>query len=78
MASRSDAYTHQNLAQTLGALGPGGTATIGFADYKGLFGCDPSDDELEGTMAAGKFAADHDCEHKVDHAKRHVLFMKKK
>jgi hypothetical protein len=79
MAGRSgDGYTHQNLSQTLAALGPGGTAGIGFEDYERLFGKQPSEDELEGQRAAGKFANDHGCDHTVDHGKRQVWFTKRK
>ncbi|MEJ0012670.1 MAG: hypothetical protein WDM94_08580 [Bauldia sp.] len=79
MAGKSgDGYTHENLSQTLAALGPGGSATIGFEDYEQLFGAQPSEDEIEGQRAAGKFADRHDCDHEIDHAKRRVLFFKRK
>lgn len=72
-----DGYSHHDLAHTLGALGPGGMTSIGFDDYERLWGVQPTEDELEGQRAAGKFASDNGCEHRVDHAKRRVFFHKK-
>lgn len=78
MAGKSgDGYTHENLSQTLAALGPGGRAGIGFEDYERLFGHQPSEDELEGERAGKAFASKYDCDHKVDHAKRHVWFTRR-
>jgi hypothetical protein len=73
-----DGYTHENFSHTLAALGPGGTAGIGFEDYERLFGVQPSEDELEGQRAAGEFADTHGCDHNVDHAARRVWFTKRK
>jgi hypothetical protein len=73
-----DGYSHENLSQTLAALGPGGTAGIGFEDYERLFGVQPTEDELEGRRAAGEFAETHDCDHTIDHTKKRVWFTKRK
>ena len=72
-----DGHTRETLASTLGALGPGGIASIGFEDYSRVFGLEPTGDELEGQRAAS-FATKHGCDHKVDHAKRRVFFTKRK
>jgi hypothetical protein len=77
MANDDQSHTHRSLAAALGALGPGGMATITFDDHERLFGSDPSENELEGQRAAGKFAADNGCEHGYDHAKKWVWFRKK-
>ena len=77
MADRAG-HTHDSFGQMLGALGPGGTATLDFDDYRRLFGADPTEDELESQRAAGGFAAKHDCDHRVDHASRRVHFIKRK
>ena len=72
-----DGHTRETLASTLGALGPGGIASIGFEDYSRLFGSDPTEDQLDGQRAAS-FATKHGCEHKVDRAKRRLIFTKRK
>jgi len=79
MAGNSGAgHTHKSLADTLGALGPGGTAAIGFNDYVRLFGAQPTGEQLESQREADRFAALHGCEHRVDHAAKRVWFTKKK
>ena len=72
-----DGHTHQSLADALGALGPGGTAAIGFEDYARLFGKEPTEDQLESKREAERFAALHGCEPSVDHAAKKVWFKKK-
>ena len=78
MADESEGKRRQSLGQMLGALGPGGMTAIGFEDYEHAFGEQPPEDELEGQHSVAQFAAEHNCEHKVDHAKRRVFFMKRK
>jgi hypothetical protein len=78
MADNDDEpHTHKSLADMLGALGPGGTATIGFNDYARLFGAEPTGEQLESKREAARFAALHGCEHRVDHAAKKVWFKKK-
>ncbi len=77
MADDRHGHTHESFGQTLGALGPGGTASLEFDEYTRLFGKEPTEDELEGQRAGGAFAAKHGCAAEVDHAKKRVWFRKR-
>ena len=68
-------HTHQSLADVLGALGPGGRATISFDDYSSLFGHEPTEDELEGERAH-RFAKGNDCKQVIDRTAKQVAFTK--
>ena len=69
-------YQPKSFSQVLGALGPGGIATVSFDDYHTMFGHGPTEDQIEGARAA-RFASDHGCSQAFDHANRHVHFTKK-
>lgn len=75
MAGNDDGHTHESLSEVLGALGPGGTATIRFEDYERLFGHEPTEDQIEGERAH-RFAKDNGCQQSVDHGSKRVLFRK--
>ena len=68
-------HTHQSLADVLAALGPGGRATVSFDEYTGLFGHEPTEDELEGERAH-RFARSNDCRQDIDRTKKQVGFTK--
>jgi hypothetical protein len=71
----SEGHTRKTFSEVLGALGPGGTASMRFVDYENIFGKHPTEDEIEGQRAA-QFAKDHGCDHTVDNAEKRVLFRK--
>lgn len=73
MADRE--HTHQSLSEVLGALGPGGRATISFDEYSRLFGHEPTEDEVEGERAH-RFAKGNDCRQAIDHSGKRVTFEK--
>jgi hypothetical protein len=68
-------HTHQSLSDVLAALGPGGRATVSFDEYTGLFGHEPTEDELEGERAH-RFAKSNDCKQVIDRTAKQVAFMK--
>ena len=68
-------HTHQSLADVLGALGPGGRATISFDEYSSLFGHEPTEDELEGERVH-RFLKSNDCKQDIDHTAKQVAFTK--
>lgn len=71
----ADEHTHKSLSDVLGALGPGGRATISFDEYSRLFGHEPTEDEIEGERAH-RFAKDNGCRQELDSAAKRVSFLK--
>ena len=73
MAGDDEGHTHKSFSEVLGALGPGGTASMDFEDHDRLFGHPPTEDEIEG-QRAHRFAKDNNAKLEVDHGKKRVLF----
>ncbi len=69
--------SRKSLAEVLGALGPGGTISIDFDDYKHAYGSAPDEPNFEGHETIADLAAKSNCVHEVDHEKRKLHFWRR-
>lgn len=76
MAGDGENHTHKSFSEVLGALGPGGTASMDFEDHDRLFGHPPTEDEIEG-QRAHQFAKSNNAKISVDHSAKRVIFWKR-